>query len=242
MSKNDTSDKIKYDYQFTLPNDRQVGYKIVIDSRTLIREPIEPKKEHIHWTQLENHKCSHCPLDPKRHSHCPVAKNVSEVIDDWDGIQPHDEVFVECRAAERWISGTTEAQKALGSFMGLIMASSECPHFDFFKPMARFHLPLASHEETNFRSIGSFVLAHYLAGDIAETPVIQEMEEIYNRLETVNYYISQRLRDFENKSTAIGAVVVLDLMSKKMNDFIEEGIHDLQTMFLPYLNQIKHRM
>ena len=238
MHKSDTPDKIKYDYQFTLPNDKQVSYKIVINPSTLIRENVTPDPAHQYWTRLENHQCRHCPLDKIRHPHCPVAINVSEVIDDWDGIQPHDEIFVECRTKDRWISGTTEAQKALSSFMGLIMATSPCPHFDFFKPMARFHLPLANYDETMFRSIGSFVLAHYFAGDLHETPVINEMEMLYSNLETINLHISQRLRDFENQTTAIGAVVVLDMMSKKMTDFIEEGIHELQKMFIPYLSNL----
>ena len=41
------------------------------------------------------------------------------------------------------------------------MATSGCPHMDFFKPMARFHLPLANAEETVYRATSMYLLAQY---------------------------------------------------------------------------------
>ena len=50
---------------------------------------------------------------------------------------------------------------AIRSLIGLIMALSGCPHMEFFKPLARFHLPWASLEETTLRSASIYLLMQF---------------------------------------------------------------------------------
>jgi len=45
--------------------------------------------------------------------------------------------------------------------MGLVIATSGCPHTLFLKPMARFHLPLASVTETIYRASAMYLTAQY---------------------------------------------------------------------------------
>lgn len=62
---------------------------------------------------------------------------------------------------ERTVSAETSAQQGLGSLLGLIMATSGCPHTVFFKPMARFHLPFSNESETIYRAVSMYLLSQY---------------------------------------------------------------------------------
>jgi len=55
----------------------------------------------------------------------------------------------------------TITQRAISALMGLIMATSGCPKTAYLKPMARFHLPLASEDEAVYRVTSMYLLAQY---------------------------------------------------------------------------------
>lgn len=52
-------------------------------------------------------------------------------------------------------------QEGLQGIFGLIMATSGCPHMDFLKPMARFHMPFSSSIETMVRTTSLYLLKQY---------------------------------------------------------------------------------
>ena len=54
-----------------------------------------------------------------------------------------ERIRLEVTTTDRFVAQDTSAQKGISSMMGLIIATSGCPHTAFLRPMARFHQPLA---------------------------------------------------------------------------------------------------
>ena len=97
---------------------------------------------------------------------------------------------------ERKISQMTTAQKGISALMGLIIPSSGCPHTTFFRPMARYHLPLANREETIYRATSMYLLAQYFLNK-DNKPIDIELKglvQIYKNMELVNITMAERLR------------------------------------------------
>lgn len=75
-------------------------------------------------------------------------------------------------------------QRGLSSLLGLILATRDCTYTRYFRPMARFHLPLASEEETIYRAASMYLLAQYLrANDGKQVDInLTRSAEIYKLL------------------------------------------------------------
>jgi hypothetical protein len=76
--------------------------------------------------------------------------------------------------------------------MGLIMATSGCPSLSYLKPMARFHLPLATAEETVYIATSMYLLAQYFLqkeGHKADLN-LEGLLEIYHNIELINQAIA----------------------------------------------------
>ena len=113
------------------------------------------------WTLLEHEQCICCPLDSSRSPHCPIAVNLVRLIDDFKGFLSSDRVSVTCTTPERTYLKETFLQNGLHSIFGLIMATSACPVMDFFRPMARFHLPFSTLEESLVRTVSFYLLGEH---------------------------------------------------------------------------------
>ena len=117
------------------------------------------------------------------------------------------------------------------------MAVSGCPHTGFFKPMARFHLPLASEEETIYRSTSMYLLAQYFR--FMETGVsdfsMKGLENIYKNIQIVNTSIVDRLRGASTTDSSVNAVIILDMYARIMPFVIEDSLKDIRHLFKPYL-------
>jgi len=138
-----------------------------------------------------------------------------------DSYQP---VLLEVEIAERTVSARTTVQRALSALYGLTIATSACPHTLFFRPMARFHLPLASEEETLFRAASSDLMAQYFrlrAGAPADWE-LTGLVGIYRDMQLINRARVARLRYAEEKDASVNAVILLDLLATA---FPEHSIH-----------------
>ena len=138
---------ISFSYIFDLPENKQIHKKIQLDAQKLNIINNHPKTL-PDWTRLDFCQCTHCPLSMNSHTHCPLALNLVNIIHELDTLDSYQQIHIKVIMKNRTISQKTTVQKALGSLMGLVIATSGCPHTRFFKPMARFHLPLADEEET----------------------------------------------------------------------------------------------
>ncbi len=104
-------------------------------------------------------------------------------------------------ASERTITVSTMAQEGISSLMGLLIASSGCPHTVFLKPMARFHLPMASFEETKYRVVSMYALSRYFQLKNGREAGIsfQGLFRRYEEMGRVNRAIVNRLRTAERR-------------------------------------------
>ncbi len=121
--------------------------------------------------------------------------------------------------------------------MGLIMAVSGCPHTTFFRPMARFHLPGATTEETIYRAVSMHMLAQYyvrLAGGEPDLE-LKGLAKNYEAVKKVNRAFVKRLHAAAEYDSTINALVVLDAWALTLSWAIEESLEDLRHLFEPYL-------
>jgi hypothetical protein len=223
-------------YFFNLADNQQEVFRLELDAITLdlIGPRLEPTPE---WAVLTYHQCPHCPLHRVESPYCPLAASIAGVVKQFRNILSYDDIFLQVETNERVVSQKTTAQRALGSFMGVVMAVSGCPHTGFFKPMARFHLPLASEEETIYRSTSMYLLAQYFR--FMETGVsdfsMKGLENIYKNIQTVNTSTVDRLRGASTTDSSVNAVIILDLYARIMPFVIEDSLKDIRHLFKPYL-------
>lgn len=223
-------------YIFHLDNNRQEVVDLHLDQQTI--EPVnQPQQELPDWTDLTFHQCPHCTLDTKEHPTCPLAANIFHVIGRFDNITSYDEIDLEVENNTRHVTQHTTAQRGISSLLGLLFATSGCPHTNFLKPMARFHLPLATEDETIYRAAGMYLLAQYFLkregedGDLG----LSGLTEIYANLHLVNTNIADRIKSFAHTDSATNAVIILDTFTNIMPFVIEDQLDEIRHLFSAYL-------
>lgn len=189
------------------------------------------------WAELTFHQCPNCTLSSRNYSHCPVAIRLPPLIEMANKLNSYDRIMVDVELSERRIIQETTAQRALSSLLGLVMATSECPHMAYLQPMARFHLPLASEEETEYRAVSMYLLAQYYrnrqghAVDFSLTG----LTKIYQELQRVNMALADRIRAASSQDTARNAIVLLDMFAKVVPYSVEEAMQEFKHLFVAYL-------
>jgi hypothetical protein len=189
------------------------------------------------WTALDFYQCPNCKLDILAHPHCPLAVNLVNIVSRFEDLISYDEIRVNVITEERRISQQTTAQIGISSMMGLVIATSGCPHAAFFKPMARFHLPLASKEETIFRATSMYLLAQYFLkkdGQSADLE-LKGLSQIYDNMQIINLAIVERLRAATTTDSSVNALVILDNYAKSMPYAIEKSLEDIRYLFSSFL-------
>ncbi len=222
-------------YYFTLSDDSTLEYHFTFDGERYVleRENSNPPP----WSELHFQQCPHCPYKgaqgPK---YCPVAQQLSLVVKDVDHLVSYQRVNIKVVTSQRTIIQETSVQEAVGSLLGLIFASSGCPHTEFLLPMARFHLPLASAEETLWRACGSFLLAQFFRKESGETPeMLDDVLRRYENLETINRAMARRLKSQVSTDSCLNAIVLLDNYAKHFPYYLEKSIHRLKPLYVAYL-------
>ena len=135
----------------------------------------------------------------------------------------------------------TTAQKGISALMGLIIPSSGCPHTTFFRPMARYHLPLANREETIYRATSMYLLAQYFLNK-DNKPIDIELKglvQIYKNMELVNITMAERLRAISETDSTINALVLLDTYTKTIPRAIKDSLEQLRYLFTPFFEYMK---
>jgi len=158
-----------------------------------------------------------------------------------DKLNSYDRIVVDVELRGRRIIQETTAQRALSSLLGLVMATSDCPHMAFLRPMARFHLPMASEEETEYRAVSMYLLAQYFLHREGHTVdlTLDGLTKIYQELQRVNMALADRIRAASHQDTAGNAIVLLDVFAKVVPYSIEDAMQEFQHLFDPYLKAFK---
>jgi hypothetical protein len=229
---------IQISYRFNLGNDKDEVFDVHLDPDTL--EIInQPSGELPPWTDLEFHQCSHCPFTSDTHPSCPLAVTLIQVIGRFDNVVSHNKIELTVLTHERKVFQKTTAQKGISSLVGLLFAASGCPHTAYFKPMARYHLPLASEDETFYRATGMYLLAQYLLhreGKRADLE-LEGLKKIYQNLHLLNTMVAERIRSATRSDSSVNAVVLLDMITNLMPFILDEQLAKISHLFSSYLNE-----
>lgn len=215
-------------YQFRFADGARVA--CAVEARTEMDTAALPA-----WTALASHQCPNCPLQPASTAHCPMAVRLLPLITLISELRSFDQVEVHVTTPERSVSKTTTVQRGISALMGLLAASSDCPHTRFLKPMAHFHLPFASEEETIYRAASTYLLAQYFLAREGGVPdwELAGLKANYLALQTVNSAMAGRLRSAVQEDGAINAFILLDLLAKTLPYSIDEQLDEIKTSFRP---------
>ena len=223
---------ISFNYIFDLPKKKQLHKKIQLDAQELNIINNRPKTL-PDWTRLDFCRCSHCPLSMNSHTHCPLAVNLVNIIHGLDTLYSYHEIHIKVIMENRTISQKTTVQKALGSLMGLVIATSGCPHTRFFKPLARFHLPLADEKETISRVTSMYLLGQYFMkeeGNPADFN-FKGLMQIYENMHIVNKETAKRLRVASKTDSAVNAIILLDMFTYVLPMSIDSHLQEIRHLF-----------
>ena len=223
-------------YLFRMPDNRQEIIDLHLDAHTLDLMNAFPE-EMPSWTNLDFHQCRNCPLKIEDSPHCPVAAHFVKLMETFESLLSYDIVHVDIITSQRVVSKETSAQKGVSSLMGLIMATSGCPHTAFLKPMARFHLPFADAQETVYRATSMYLLAQYFLlkeGKEADMEM-NELKKIYSDIQIINEAMASRLRAISKKDVALNSLVILDAFAQTVPFVIEDSLEEIRHLFATYL-------
>ncbi len=232
----DKNEPILIRYTFTMEDGFKEVFNIRLDPVTLDLIAQHPKVL-PEWTELSFHKCPHCPLEKEKH--CPLATSLVNIVKRFNRLISYERIHLDVETKERFISQHTTAQKGISALMGLVFASSGCPHTWFLRPMARYHLPLASREETIYRATSMYLLAQYFMNK-HKKPVDLDFEgltKLYKNLEDVSLSVAERLNVASKTDSTINALILLDVYNKTLPMAIDTSLEQLEYLFDFYINK-----
>jgi hypothetical protein len=232
-------DLIYVEDRFEQKDDSEDVFPLEIDAGKLQLINL-PQKDLPDWTQLEFHQCPNCPLDVKTTPDCPAAVNMVGLVKRFDHLLSYDKTNVVVITEDRTVTSQTTIQYGVCSLMGLLMAVSNCPLTAFFKPMARFHLPFASTQETIWRATSIYMLAQYFLQKEGRQPDsdFKGLSRLYEEIQDVNIYFARRLRSACQYDSMVNAIILLDLFAKSIPTTIEESLEELRHLYIPLLSYI----
>lgn len=212
-------------------------FTVRLDPQTLVVQTAVDTAPPV-WMHLEHNQCPDCPLPVEAGALCPMAVALADLLAFARSLVSHSRLDMTVITPEREIHAVTTAQRALSSLMGLLMATSACPDAAWLRPMARFHLPLASEEETIYRAASMYLLAQYFRQRHGAEPDhgLQGLRDRYERLHVINVAMASRLRSAVDKDASINAVIILDLFAKALPLTVEDSLSELEYLFRSYLD------
>ncbi len=229
-------ESVNITYRITPENGATEAFDFKLDAETfdLISEDITDPPA---WTELEFRQCSHCPLDSSEHTHCPLALQLFCIVDRFHDTKSIDEVEMEVITEERRVIQKTAIQRVIASMCGLVFPICGCPKTEYMKPLARFHLPLASEEETVFNVTGMYLLAQYFLHTSSREAKIEleGLTTIYDDMHVLNKAVASRLQTATRSDSTKNAVTLLDMYSTLIPMLVEDELAEMRGFFKAYL-------
>ncbi len=224
-------------YRFQSEDGTERVFETVLDGKTLeLKNDTAPNLPS--WTRLSFNQCENCPLSEKI-ERCPVAANLSGLIEAFKFSTSYEGVFVVVETPERSYARPSTVQNALSSLMGIYMVVSNCPILDKLRPMVRFHLPFASATETVYRSVTMYLLAQFFKKQRGKEPDwdLVKLVEIYKEVAKVNKGMWNRLSAASSFDANVNALIVLNTFGDALRFSIKKGLDDLEKLFGTYENE-----
>ncbi len=216
-------------YRFTPVSSDVVVVPLRFDRRTY-RLQVSAADPPPDWTRLDCHRCSNCTLDAAVVASCPTALGLAAFLPSFTATHSYDKAVVQVETPNRTMTADTTMQAGLASLMGLVSATSGCPHTRFLRPMARLHLPFADERETLIRSFSSWLLTAYMAQRLSGRhlpPSLDGLKLHYEKISTVNAHLAQRLRTVATRDATLNAIIILDVFAQIAPANIDGDMEDI---------------
>ena len=221
-----------YFYTFSLPDQRNIEFTVAIEpiSQHINNCPLAPPA----WARLEFHQCPPCPLQVEKHPYCPVVLSISDLVTTFKNTASFAKCRVTCVTPERTMMKDTTVQEGLASILGLLMAISGCPIMDFFKPLAQFHLPFASVDESIFRIVAVYMLRQYYrkGNTLNHQFLLDDIKAHYGLVKQVNKGILDRILSITDLDADKNAIVTLASLGQILEMEIDANLESLHHLFL----------
>ena len=236
-SKHEIMDNFTITYRITLAEEKTEVFDFNLNGSA--NEPLiaSDNAELPYWTELSYRQCAHCPLSTKEHKYCPVAVQLHNVVSRLHDTKSIDTVALEVITDDRKVSQTTAIQRVLASMLELVYPTSGCPKTLWMKPLARFHTPLSSEEETVFRTASMYLLAQHFvkknqqAGDIA----LDGLSTVFHDMHILNSAVASRLQSATQSDSVKNAITLLDMYSLLIPILLEDNLVEMRSFFSAYL-------
>lgn len=228
-----TQSKVKtmtYHFEFSAHSTISYQLKFNFDTMELIQKENLARPA---WTKLEFCQCTNCPLKPKKTPFCPIAVNIAEVIELFKDKVSHEETTVTVETEERTYVKKVAIQEGMFGILGLIMVMSECPHTKFLKPMARFHLPFSTVEETMIRSVSMYLARQFFVKKKGGKPDwdLNQLKTHYEELKEVDLGTIKRIRSLTKKDAEVNGIIVLHVFANMITSGIARNLSELEKLF-----------
>lgn len=231
----DSNQELIYRYLMRFEDGQKKSFSIRIDkaSNNFIADATSQVP---FWAEIDYERCSNCTLVKSACAVCPIASNLMPLLEFCSDLISFSSVDYKIITPERTMIGNTSMQRLLSSMLGLVIATSPCPHTEYLKPMARFHLPLASELETVFRTASTFLLGQYFRhqAGLPHTLELDKLTAIYDNLKIINRALAKRLRAASSQDASTNAIILLDVLSQSVTWSIEDGLDELRHLFQRY--------
>jgi hypothetical protein len=220
-------------YRFRFGDGREKSFTVRLDPQTLaMADP--PMESPPAWTRLEFQKCRNCPLDPARHTHCPIAVRVVDLIEMFRDAQSFEPVEVTVETDQRTYARRTSLQKGLSAILGIYMVSSGCPIMNRLRPMVDTHLPFASAAETTYRTISMYLMAQLFRKRWGEEPDFElgQLPAMLDEIREVDVGFCGRLGSLNIQDASLNAIVILTTLGEDTTfTILEQNLERWERIF-----------
>ncbi len=225
-------EEITFSYHFNFPDNSKKRFLIKLDPDTLTYKASNNSPPD--WALLGVARCQCCKLELSEHSFWPISKNISDLVYSFKETPSHKSCQVSCISAARTCSKETTVQEGLASIMGIIMATSGCPSMTILKPMACFHLPFATVEESMYRSASAYLLRQYLSHKSGESCdfFMNRIDEYYEEVQMVNEGILKRINMTSEMDADKNAIVTLNALAQILVMEVDEDLESFRRLFV----------
>lgn len=185
------------------------------------------------WTALSFYKCSNCTLTASQTACCPAALDIKEIAELFSSLSSHSKIEVTVETFERTCYKKCDAQTALSSLFGVVMATSACPWLSQLKSIALFHLPFASLDETIFRIVGGYLMQQYYKqkSDGAGDFLLIGLKQFYEEIQTLNIDFTKRIKAGSHFDANINALIKLFILSEAISISLEESLEKFRKYY-----------
>ena len=230
-------DPIEIFYIFKFLSGNSKHFTVRLDPEKM--ECLGPGGEPPEWTAFRFHACEGCPIKDGPGKHCPVALNISAVSEDFGDLSASEATHVQIMTSKRDYAKSTTIQEGLTALLGLCMAASACPIMGKLKPLAGYHLPFATLNESVFRVASMYLLVQYFLqkkGREADWQM-KGLTKIYEDIQKVNRGMSERLRLAASKDASLKAIANLDHTASLVPFVVNETLDEIEASLSSYMEE-----